>query len=79
MVRQVRRAFNPLDPFRRVHPAEGENRMSAELIQEIARRIREELGITGVNPFAMTDDMNEASREIFRIVAGDISVFPATA
>jgi hypothetical protein len=53
--------------------------MSTELVQEIARRIREELGITGVNPFEMTDDMNEASREIFRSVTGGASVFPAAA
>ncbi|MFG2789934.1 hypothetical protein [Streptomyces sp. NPDC048419] len=52
--------------------------MPAELIQEIARRIREELGITGVNPFEMDDEMNHASREIWRSVAGDISVFPVT-
>lgn len=53
--------------------------MSTELIQEIARRIREELGISGTNPFALDRETNEASREIFRAVAGDVSVFPATA
>ncbi|MEU2401084.1 MULTISPECIES: hypothetical protein [Streptomyces] len=53
--------------------------MSAETIREIVLRIREELGITGVSPFEMTDDMNEASREIWRGVAGGASVFPSAA
>ncbi|MEU2605939.1 hypothetical protein [Streptomyces albus] len=53
--------------------------MSVELIQEISRRIREELGISGTNPFAQDDNTNDASREIFRRVAGNVSVFPAAA
>ncbi|MBO1333790.1 hypothetical protein [Streptomyces sp. VRA16 Mangrove soil] len=53
--------------------------MSDELITEIARRIREELGITGSNPFTLDDETNAASREIFRRVAGNVSVFPAAA
>ncbi|MGC2997536.1 hypothetical protein ACPF8X_03800 [Streptomyces sp. G35A] len=50
--------------------------MSAELIQEIARRIREELGVTGVSPFEMDDEMSHASREIWRSVTENASVFP---
>jgi hypothetical protein len=53
--------------------------MSTELIQEIVLRIREELGITGVNPFEMTDDMNAASRDIWHGVTGGASVFPVAA
>lgn len=49
------------------------------MIQEISRRIREELGISGSNPFTLDDSTNDASREIFRNVAGDASVFPAVA
>jgi hypothetical protein len=53
--------------------------VSAELIQEISRRIREELGISGSNPFTLDDDTNEASREIFRNITGNASVFPSAA
>ncbi|MEU3995573.1 hypothetical protein AB0E76_07070 [Streptomyces fungicidicus] len=53
--------------------------MPVELLQEIAVRIRAELGITGVNPFLQDDETNEASRTLFRMVAGDVSIFPTAA
>ncbi|MFF3140687.1 hypothetical protein ACFVRU_02850 [Streptomyces sp. NPDC057927] len=50
-----------------------------EQIQIIARRIREELGLTD-SPFERSEAERHASREVFRLVTGgNVSIFPAAA